>query len=175
MKKTLRIVLIALAAALLLGIAALAVDAATSAGSEDDPLVTLSYINDVFVPYVTSLFRQDLEEKETALQEALEERVSALEGAGVGGSPGGREYVVETLEAGQTLICQRGAELMLRIGRATVTAENIPGLVDTATTGNLNDGEELTVNHLYMVTINGHGVRAEETVKILVRGDYTIS
>jgi len=174
MKKTIRIVLIALAAALLLGIAALAVDAATSAGSEDDPLVTLSYINDVFVPYVTSLFRQDLEEKETALQESLEERISALEGAGVSGI-GGREYVVETLEAGQTLICQRGAELMLRIGRATVTAENVPGLVDTATTGNLNDGEELTVNHLYMVTINGHGVRAEDTVKILVRGDYTIS
>lgn len=174
MKKTIRIVLIALAAALLLGIAALAVDAATSAGSEDDPLVTLSYINDVFVPYVTSLFRQDLEEKETALQEALEERISALEGAGLAGA-GGREYVVETLEAGQTLICQRGAELMLRIGRATVTAENVPGLVDTATTGNLNDGEELTVNHLYMVTINGHGVRAEDTVKILVRGDYTIS
>ncbi len=174
MKKTIRIVLIALAAALLLGIAALAVDAATSAGSEDDPLVTLSYINDVFVPYVTSLFRQDLEEKETALQEALEERISALEGAGVSGI-GGREYVVETLEAGQTLVCQRGAELMLRIGRATVTAENVPGLVDTATTGNLNDGEELTVNHLYMVTINGHGVRAEDTVKILVRGDYTIS
>jgi hypothetical protein len=174
MKKTIRIVLIALAAALLLGIAALAVDAATSAGSEDDPLVTLSYINDVFVPYVTSLFRQDLEEKETALQESLEERISALEGAGLAGA-GGREYVVETLEAGQTLICQRGAELMLRIGRATVTAENVPGLVDTATTGNLNDGEELTVNHLYMVTINGHGVRAEDTVKILVRGDYTIS
>ena len=175
MKKTIRIVLIALAAALLLGIAALAVDAATSAGSEYDPLVTLSYINDVFVPYVTSLFREDLEEKEAALQEALEERVSSLEGAGVGGGTGSREYVVETLEAGQTLLCQRGAELMLRIGRATVTAENIPGLVDTATTENLNDGEELIVNHLYMVTINGHGVRAEETVKILVRGDYTIS
>ncbi len=174
MKKTIRIVLITLAAALLLGVAALAVNAASSAGTEDDPLVTLSYINDVFVPYVTDLFRKDLEETETVLQEALEGRVSALEGAGVGGA-GGSEYVVETLEAGQTLVCQRGAELMLRIGRASVTAANVPGLVDTATTGNLNDGEELAVNHLYLVTINGHGVRALETVKILVRGDYTIS
>ena len=174
MKKTIRIVLITLAAALLLGIAALAASAATSAGSEDDPLVTLSYINDVFLPYVTELFHKDLEEKETALQEALEERVTALERA-VGSGAGGKEYVVETLEAGQTLVCQRGAELMLRIGRAAVTAENVPGLVDTATTGNLNDGEELIVNHLYMVTINGHGVRALETVKILVRGEYTIS
>lgn len=173
MKKTVRIVLIVLAAALVLSVAALAVNAAASAGSEDDPLVTLSYINDVFLPYVTDLFRKDLEEKETNLRETLEERVSALEGAGLGG--GGTRYVVETLEKGQTLICQRGAELMLRIGRATVKAGSTPGLVDTATTGNLNDGEELAVNHLYMVTINDHGIRAEETVKILVRGEYTIS
>ncbi len=172
MKKTIRIALIVLAAALLLGFAALAAGAASSAGTEDDPLVTLSYINDVFLPYVQDLFRKDLEEKETALQDALEQRVSALEGTVSGGSG---EYVVETLEAGQTLVCQRGAELMLRIGRAAVTAEHTPGLVDTATTENLNDGEELIVNHLYMVTINGHGVRALETVKILVRGDYTIS
>ena len=172
MKKTIRIVLIVLAAALLLGFAALAAGAASSAGTEDDPLVTLSYINDVFLPYVQDLFHKDLEEKESALQDALEQRVSALEEAGVGGSG---EYVVETLEAGQTLICQRGAELMLRIGRGAVTAEHTPGLVDTATTENLNDGEELIVNHMYMVTINGHGVRALETVKILVRGDYTIS
>ncbi len=173
MKKTVRIVLIVLAAALVLSVAALAVNAAASAGSEDDPLVTLSYINDVFLPYVTDLFRKDLEEKETNLRETLEERVSALEGAGLGG--GGTRYVVETLEKGQTLICQRGAELMLRIGRATVKAGSTPGLVDTATTGNLNNGEELAVNHLYMVTINDHGIRAEETVKILVRGEYTIS
>ena len=173
MKKTVRIVLIVLAAALVLSVAALAVNAAASAGSEDDPLVTLSYINDVFLPYVTDLFRKDLEEKETNLRETLEERVSALEGAGLGG--GGTRYVVETLEKGQTLICQRGAEQMLRIGRATVKAGSTPGLVDTATTGNLNDGEELAVNHLYMVTINDHGIRAEETVKILVRGEYTIS
>lgn len=173
MKKTVRIVLIVLAAALVLSVAALAVNAAASAGSEDDPLVTLSYINDVFLPYVTDLFRKDLEEKETNLRETLEERVSALEGAGLGG--GGTRYVVETLEKGQTLICQRGAELMLRIGRATVKAGSTPGLVDTATTGNLNDGEELAVNHLYMVTINDHGIRAEEMVKILVRGEYTIS
>ena len=172
MKKTIRIVLITLAAALVLGFAALAAGAAASAGSEDDPLVTLSYINDVFLPYVTELFHKDLEEQEEALQGALEERVAALEALNPGGA---REYVVETLEEGQTLVCQRGAELMLRIGRAAVTAEHTPGLVDTATTENLNDGEELIVNHMYMVTINGHGVRALETVKILVRGDYTIS
>jgi len=173
MRKTIRLILIVLAAVCILGIAALAVDAATSAGTEEDPLVTLSYINDVFTEYVTELFRKDLGEKEESLRTALEERVSALESAGTGA--GGSSYTVETLAAGQTLICQRGAELMLRVGEAVVTAENTPGLVDTSTAGNLNDGESLIRNHLYMVTINGHGICAVDTVKIVVRGEYTIS
>lgn len=172
MKKWIRIVLIALPVALILGIAALAAGAASSAGTEDDPLVTLSYINDVFVPYVTELFRKDLDEKEASLQGALEARVTALEAGGAGGE---YAYTVETLSPGQTLVCQRGAELLLRIGSASVTAANTPGLVDTVTGGSLNDGEALLENHLYLVTINGHGVRAVDTVKIVVRGDYTIS
>ena len=83
--------------------------------------------------------------------------------------------MVETLEAGQTLICRRGAELLLRIGSAKVVAEYNPGLVDTGSADSLNDGDALAENHLYLVTINGNGVRAVDTVKIVVRGEYTIS
>ncbi len=175
MKKTLRIVIILLAAALALGAAALAVDVSSAAaGTEEDPLVTLSYLNEVFTTRVTELFHQELEEKQEALQGALEERVSALE-ALEPGEGGSADYVVETLYDGQTLVCQRGAELLLRVGEASVLASDTPGLVDTSTTGELNDGEALVKNHLYMVTINGHGVRASGTVKIVVRGSYTIS
>ncbi len=177
MKKTLRIVIILLAAALALGAAALAVDVSSAAaGTEEDPLVTLSYLNEVFTARVTELFHQELEEKQEALQGALEERVSALEALSPGeGGGGSADYVVETLYDGQTLVCQRGAELLLRVGEASVLASDTPGLVDTSTTGELNDGEALVKNHLYMVTINGHGVRAVGTVKIVVRGSYTVS
>ena len=175
MKKTIRIVLIALAAVLLLGIAALAVDAATSAGTEDDPLVTLSYINDVFLPYVTELFRKDLDEKEAVLREDLEDRVAALEQADQAAASEGGRYAVVTLEAGQTLLCREGTELMLRSGRAVAAASDTPGLVDTAGSGSLGGGEALAENHLYMVTVNSCGIRAEEAAKVLVRGAYTIS
>jgi len=61
MKKTLRIVIILLAAALALGAAALAVDVSSAAaGTEEDPLVTLSYLNQVFTTRVTELFHQEL-------------------------------------------------------------------------------------------------------------------
>ena len=56
-----------------------------------------------------------------------------------------------------------------------MVASDTPGLVDTSSTENLNNGEALVKNHLYMVTINGHGIRASGTVKIVVRGEYTIS
>ena len=53
MKKSIRIVLIVLAAVLLTGVAALAVDAASSAGTEDDPCALfrrISFPVDEFFP-----------------------------------------------------------------------------------------------------------------------------
>ena len=173
MKKATRILLILLAALLALGAAAMA--AGGTAGTEDDPLVTLSYLNEVFAAKVTEQFRQELDDKETALREALEERVTALEAQVPGAGKAGGDYAVETLSDGQTLIAQRGTELMLRVGEAVVTADDEPGLVDTSTAGNLADGGSLVKNHLYMVTINGNGIRVVGTVKIVARGDYTIS
>ena len=173
MKKATRIMLILILALLALGAAAMA--AGSSPGTEEDPLVTLSYLDEVFAAKVTEQFRQELDEKETALREALEERVSALEARAPGeGKPGG-DYAVETLTDGQTLIAKRGTELLLRVGEAVVTAQDEPGLVDTSTTANLADGGTLVKNHLYMVTINGNGIRAVGTVKVVARGEYTIS
>lgn len=175
MKKRIRILFLVLAAAVVLTAAALAVEGAP-AGSEGDPLVTLSYLSDVFTAQITELFQKDVEEQTAQVRDSLEERVAALEEAGVSAAEADSSaYRVETLTDGQTLICQRGAEIMLRIGSAVVTAEDVPGLVDTSTAENLNDGGSLLENHLYMVTINGHGVRAEGTAKLVVRGDYVIS
>ena len=56
-----------------------------------------------------------------------------------------------------------------------MAAPDRPGLVDTSSTGELNDGESLEKNHLYMVTISGNGFRAVGTVKAVIRGDYTVS
>ena len=40
----------------------------------------------------------------------------------------------------------------------------------------LNNGSALVQNHLYMMTIEGRGVRATAaTTKLLVRGSYTVA
>ena len=47
---------------------------------------------------------------------------------------------------------------------------------DETTAATLNNGGALAVNHLYMMTIEGRGVKAgAATTKLLVRGSYTIA
>jgi hypothetical protein len=42
--------------------------------------------------------------------------------------------------------------------------------------GTLNSGGSLTANHLYLVTIEGGGLKATaSTVMVLIRGPYTVS
>lgn len=171
-KTIIAVLAVLLAAALFFGIAS-----AVGEGTETDPLVTLSYINDVFEKHVLGLFTDDLDSRTQALQTELDERVTALEEK-YGGTAELAErstYKVVTLSDGQTMTCSRGTELMLRVGSAAVTAGNSPGLVDTSTAGSLENGEALVKNHMYMVTIEGHGIRAQGVVKIVARGEYEIN
>lgn len=81
-----------------------------------------------------------------------------------------------TLTSGQTLAMGVGCEVMLRVGTATLAANTDPGLIDVSTGGTLNNGGALTANHLYMATIADRTVQATAaTVKLLVRGEYTVS
>ncbi len=85
-------------------------------------------------------------------------------------------FTVVTLSQGQTLYGSIGCEIMLRVGTAECVADSVPGLVDGTSGGTLNGGKALEQNHLYMATIENRGVRATAaTVKVLVRGGYTIN
>lgn len=117
---------------------------AANVGSQEDPLVTYSYLNDTF--------------KNEVLAEAN----------------GG--FVLVTMSSGQTLKGEVGTEVMLRVGTAVCTASSTPGLIDATSAGTLNNGAALEKNHLYMMTIEDRGVKATaSTVKVLVRGSYTVA
>ena len=177
MKKLLRITMIAAAAAiLLLAAAALAEGDSPSPGGQGDPLVTLSYLEQVYTGYISDLLRKEMDTQAQTIQAGLEERIAALEEASrqariVSAST----YQLVTLEAGQTLLGGRGVELILRIGEAAVTAQNSPGLVDLTSAGSLEDGQSLEKNHLYMITIPENGVRASDHAVFLVRGEYVVN
>lgn len=175
MKKKLLIALCAFGAVtVIVGAAALA---ATSYGGSSDPLVTLSYINDVVKPELLSKFDSQLDAKITELKGELDKKVAALESQyGSAAELAERStYKVVTLENGQKLTGSVGTELLLRIGSASVYTTYTPGLIDTTMGSELNSGESLVKNHLYMVTIDGRTIKATAHTMIVVRGDYTIS
>ena len=147
-------------------------------GGSDDPLVTLSYLTNIFKPQVMS----ELEQKLTAAdQSALAEIEAKLQAAGGGsGQSGGASvssaaYIVVDVKKGQTMTMEIGCELMLRVGGGTVKASSGVGLIDMTDGNTLENGQALVTNHLYLVTLDGRGFTATSDARLLVRGSYTIS
>lgn len=160
--------------------------AAGTAGSQGDPLVTLSYLNEVFLPELLGKVDEQLDERADALSEQLsaqvEEDIDRLaekygaqtseEGAASGTVD---SFTVVTMTSGQTLYGEIGCEVLLRVGSATVVSPSSPGLIDLTSATTLDSGKALTKNHLYMMTISERGVTATAaTTKVLVRGTYEI-
>ena len=136
---------------------------AAEAGSSGDPLVTLSYLNDTFFSQIMQRVDQKIAERTG----------QALPG---GSASSASSFVVVTLSGGQTLTGDIGCEVMLRVGTAVCVAPSDPGLIDETTAATLADGGALVQNHLYMMTIEGRGVRATAgTTKVLARGSYTVA
>lgn len=125
-------------------------------GTENDSLITKSYLDQVLMPELINQFSAELE-------------------AVSGGTTEKGTFEVVTLSNGQTLTGQVGCEVMLRIGSAYASGPDSPVLVDTTSGSTLENGGTLTKNHLYMVTIVSNGLTASsDGTKVLVSGSYTI-
>ena len=163
MKKN-RWILRAVVLLLLSGALNMTVSLAAEAGSSGDPLVTLSYLNETFMDSIMS-----------RVDEKIAQRNSQLSGQ-AGSGTAADTFTVVTLSSGQTLTGGIGCEVMLRVGTAVCVSPSSPGLIDESAAATLNNSGALATNHLYMMTIEGRGVRATSgTVKLLVRGSYTIA
>ena len=181
MKK--RGVRIGLSTALVVVVLAAVVAVAADAGSQGDPLVTLSYLRDVFTKQVMDQTEVKLRERDLRLTTELEQKIAQAEqelqahgGGSSSGTVGGAvmTFVPVDLSAGQTLWGSTGCEVMLRSGKAVCAAnKGTPGLVDTTDGSSLGEGGSLKADHLYMMTTD-RGVTAKGNVTLLVRGGYTI-
>ena len=158
--------------AVLLGLAVCLPAAAAGAGTADDPLVTLSYLNETFLAAVQKRIDEAVASRNASLTAYIDGKL----GSGGGSAGTASSFAVVTIPAGKTLVGDIGCEVMLRVGTATLAANTDPGLIDVSTGGTLNNGGALTANHLYMATIADRTVQATAaTVKLLVRGEYTVS
>ena len=144
-KKTLIIVLIAV---LVFALAAGAY-AAVNYGSEDDPLVTKSYLDKVLRPEI---------EKE--LENELNMAITQLEEAGFD------NFVPVTLGAGDSISLSPGSEVLLRSGSVSAYG----GFVDTTAGSDIANADVLEANHLYMALGESAALTAESDALLLIKG-----
>lgn len=145
---------------------AFAAMAAGGAGSQSDPLVTLSYLTDTFTDQVMEKVNGLLADRNAALNKELSDKLAS-------GGTGDGSYAAVTLAAGQTLRGEAGCEVLLRSGAARCAGTGSTGLVDTTSGGNLDSGGALAANHLYLMPESREVSTADGAV-LLVRGSYTV-
>ena len=153
-------------------------------GDKQDPLVTQSYLEQTVIPQVVAQVEEKAQARRDELVKSLEEQIAKYKEevaamAGSVGSVGGESsasYTLVTLAKGQTMAMEVGCEVMLRVGSASVSCGTNPALIDISTGGTLNKGVGLAKNHLYMATIPDRVLNpTADTVKVLVRGGYTVN
>lgn len=160
-RKKIRTLLCAALAAVML--AAFAAMADGGAGSESDPLVTLSYLTNTFTTQVMEEVDGLLARRNEALRKELGGQQSS------GGS--GEAYTAVALAPGQTLRGEAGCEVLLRSGSAR--CGDTGPLTDTTSGGELDGGAALAANHLYLFP-ESRSLRSSGGAALLVRGRFTV-
>ena len=176
-------------AILILGLTVTGIAAAAAGyGTEDDPLVTASYINDVVRPEISREIEDAAVARRTELLRAVDEKIAAAGGlqsdalvdavaarAADMVNAGAAKWQVIRVPAGKTLTGQVGCQMLLRLGSASCVSSGATGLIDLSGGTVLGSGGALQANHLYMVTIDGRGFRAGADATVLICGSYTIA
>lgn len=140
--------------AVLCVVALVTVAYAATAGGQDDPLITLSYLKNVFTGQVEEMVDQAVaageEEVRTELDKAIQDWDAQVSDA-IGNLPQGSggqsaQFAQLTLQSGQKLTLQAGSELIVTSGTLTGNA----ALVDETSGSTLPARGTLSLNHLYL-------------------------
>ena len=167
-------------------------------GSQSDPLVTLSYIEQVLLPQskkeVDEMVADTLEDYEDTLTDQtkdvekyidkklrsfavgdvdneLVEEIAAVIAAQLNtGTAANAPWAVVEVPAGHTVVCEMGVQAILRSGQAGCTGS----LVDLSNGETLLSGSALTANHLYAADGQGKSLFTSQGCTLLISGGYTV-
>lgn len=123
--------------------------AAATPGSEEDPLISKSYLEGPFSDWVREL----------------------VSGQSASGGQTAPVFEVQSFSAGETVTFTAGTELILRMGKATVVATDKGGLADVTDGVDLANGTAFPPNHQLIVPVgDGRGFFAQEDLLVMVKG-----
>lgn len=165
-------------------------------GSQSDPLITLSYIEEVLLPQskkdVDDMVQEALEDYEDQLSDqtkevekyidkklrsfaagdvddALVEEIAAMIAEQMDASVAANApWAVVEVPVGYTVACEAGVQVILRGGQAACNSS----LVDLSN-GELLSGGNLIANHLYAADAQGKTILSQGCT-LLISGSYTI-
>ena len=121
---------------------------AAGPGTDSDPLISKSYIDDVVIPYIDNSIA-------VVSQSVLE---------------------IVYVDAGERLTCTGGTEFILRSGSAEATASENGGLCDVTAGVDLVQYTPIEANHMLIVPrTDGRGAYAVTDCIFMVRGGYSIN
>lgn len=175
MKFTKRIKIALAAGILSVGIAAASIIFASDY-STNDPLISKSYLDSVFLPRLTTYIDGKLTELKTALEATIAQSIPEEKPAEAAVNTG---YEVITLSLGQQL-CAKDASLdfILRPGSSAKVYSEIPsnGIADLSSGTELLSEAEIPINAYCLIPRpDGRGiVITSEVAYVMVRGSYEI-
>lgn len=129
--------------------------AVSQQGSQNDPLVTLSYLNDVVVPDLMAQAEAHIEAGTNYLVEEVRAGGKAV-------------FSAAEIEAGSKVVLTSGTQIILRTGAAV----NTDGIIDLTTGGSM--WNDLETNHLYISTMDGQTISVSENAVFLIQGKYEV-
>jgi hypothetical protein len=136
-------------------------DTSPEPGSDQDPLVSKSYVD------------MNVAGKNAEILQ-LQEDVKALKAVKPVESTQG--FTAISLEAGQVLYTGSGSEVILRSGKASALSGKDGGLADTTSAKDLANKMTVAANHMIIsARDDGRGLKASTLCWLLIRGAYTIN
>ena len=163
-------------AAALAVVSALGIAVGAAYDSSENPLITLSYLTDIFRIELLEEIDESLEAMEARLETSSGEQ-SWYDEPEVVVPDVVEHYDVVELRYGDALYAVSACDIMLRAGQATCIAPDPTQGISNYTVGvEIYGGEYLTKNHMCLIPRgDGRGVLAQsESVFFMVKGDYTI-
>ncbi len=172
-------------------------------GGKDDPLVTLSYIEEVLLPKTKEDVDEQIADAVEDLEESMEDSngdiedyidkklrsfasgdmdddlIEAIAETIVDQQDGNvsaaeLSWAVVQVPAGCTVFCEVGVQAILREGQAVCVAAGTPGLIDLSNGESLENGGALVMNHLYTASLQDRGLYSPQGCTLLIAGSYTI-
>ncbi len=169
--KKIRIIAITLAA-----LSALAITVAAAYDSSEDPIISLSYLTNIFKPEILEAVDSRIDDKIGNIDLTQNQPIYDEQPVQTS-SPVSTTYEVIELKYGDALYAASACDIMLRSGSAYCIAPDASqGIADYTSGTEIYNYEYLTKNHMCLIPRgDGRGIYADsESVYIMVRGEYTI-